>query len=298
VYNVFGNLTSLTLGNNAVTTFGYYGVGGANDTTEGYYGRLWEIKTVNAGSTVLQDVKHTWDAGGNLSQCQTLLTAPSTWETETFAYDSLDRIIADGGTVMTDSPGDADNNGVINSDDVTYVQNVILWLIQLTNGCDANQDGTINIGDVTRIELMMGSAGYSYDQIGNITTKNGDSYTYSVDHPHAVNSAGSMSYTYDANGNMTSRPRESGRPVLSLTLTNGGSGYTSAPTITIIGGGGSGATATATLRGNSVSSVTLTNSGNGYAAALERRLRSPWPQVRWAALKLPPAAADLLQRRR
>jgi RHS repeat-associated protein len=44
------------------------------------------------------------------------------------------------------------------------------------------------------------------------------------------------------------------------------SGYTSAPTVAIIGGGGSGATATAILTGNSVSALTLTNAGSGYVS--------------------------------
>ncbi len=46
------------------------------------------------------------------------------------------------------------------------------------------------------------SESYSYNQIGNILTKNGASYTYSSK-PHAVTQVGSTSYAYDANGNMT-----------------------------------------------------------------------------------------------
>ncbi len=51
--------------------------------------------------------------------------------------------------------------------------------------------------------------------------------------------------------------------VVSLTLTGGGSNYTSAPTVTFTGGGGEGAAATDTLR---VNSVTVSNSqrGSGY----------------------------------
>src|SRR5712692_7337321 len=53
------------------------------------------------------------------------------------------------------------------------------------------------------------------------------------------------------------------RVVASLTLTNGGSGYTSAPTVIISGGGGSGALATTTL---GVSAVTVNNGGGGYTS--------------------------------
>jgi len=54
-------------------------------------------------------------------------------------------------------------------------------------------------------------------------------------------------------------------PVASLTLTNGGSGYTSPPTVTITGGGGSGATATATI-GGPVASISVTNPGINYTS--------------------------------
>lgn len=53
-----------------------------------------------------------------------------------------------------------------------------------------------------------------------------------------------------------------------LSVTNGGSGYTTAPTVAISGGGGSGAAATATVAASgSVTSLTLTNPGTGYTAA-------------------------------
>ncbi|MFC2018022.1 RHS repeat-associated core domain-containing protein [Chloroflexota bacterium] len=45
---------------------------------------------------------------------------------------------------------------------------------------------------------------YVYNEIGNITSMNGTSYTYGTK-PHAVTAAGSTSYAYDANGNMTTR---------------------------------------------------------------------------------------------
>ena len=52
----------------------------------------------------------------------------------------------------------------------------------------------------------------------------------------------------------------------SVTLTSGGSGYTSAPTVSFSGGSGSGAAGTATVSG-SVVSVTITNVGSGYSSA-------------------------------
>lgn len=50
-------------------------------------------------------------------------------------------------------------------------------------------------------------------------------------------------------------------PLRSIRLGNGGSGYTSAPTVTITGGGGTGATATATLGPTGLKSITIVDKG-------------------------------------
>lgn len=52
-----------------------------------------------------------------------------------------------------------------------------------------------------------------------------------------------------------------------IKVTSGGTGYVSAPTVTILGDG-SGANATAVLSGNSVSSITMNNIGSGYTRAV------------------------------
>ncbi len=52
-----------------------------------------------------------------------------------------------------------------------------------------------------------------------------------------------------------------------ITIGSGGSGYTSAPPVTISSGGGSGATATATVSGGAVTAITITNPGSGYTSA-------------------------------
>jgi hypothetical protein len=54
----------------------------------------------------------------------------------------------------------------------------------------------------------------------------------------------------------------------SVTVTNGGTGYTSAPTVTFVGGGqGINAAATATVAGGAVTAITLTNAGSNYNSA-------------------------------
>jgi YD repeat-containing protein len=124
-----GSISELNIGNPWVltTTYGYYGVRGTNNATGGYYGRLWAIKTVNSGATVLQDEKY---------------------------------------------------------------------------GCDANQNGTIDMGDVVFILNNLLSAYYTaYNALGNITSMRGKSYIYGTK-PHAVTRVGTTAYTYDNNGNM------------------------------------------------------------------------------------------------
>lgn len=54
--------------------------------------------------------------------------------------------------------------------------------------------------------------------------------------------------------------------VLSATITNNGTNYGSAPTVTIVGGGGSGATAVAILGNGGVKNATLTFAGVDYTA--------------------------------
>ena len=54
--------------------------------------------------------------------------------------------------------------------------------------------------------------------------------------------------------------------VRSILITNGGSSYTSAPTVTISGGGGTGATATATVSGGVVTDITVTAAGSGFTS--------------------------------
>lgn len=52
-----------------------------------------------------------------------------------------------------------------------------------------------------------------------------------------------------------------------ITVTAGGSGYTTAPTVTLTGGGGSGAAAVAVLEDDEVVAINITNPGTGYTSA-------------------------------
>jgi uncharacterized repeat protein (TIGR01451 family) len=54
--------------------------------------------------------------------------------------------------------------------------------------------------------------------------------------------------------------------VTAISIASGGSGYTTAPTVTFANGGGTGATATATITGGAVTSITVTTGGSGYTS--------------------------------
>ena len=61
---------------------------------------------------------------------------------------------------------------------------------------------------------------------------------------------------------------ELSRSVLAVTITNGGTGYTSAPIVTFSGGGATTqATAIAVLSGGSVTAIKLITNGSGYTSA-------------------------------
>ena len=64
---------------------------------------------------------------------------------------------------------------------------------------------------------------------------------------------------YEVTGNLVER-------VDNITVTDGGSGYTSDPTVTISGGNGSGATATPSIVGGILKQVFVTNGGTGYTS--------------------------------
>jgi hypothetical protein len=83
----------------------------------------------------------------------------------------------------------------------------------------------------------------------------------------AHSSAGVLLGAQPAGSGAVLIPVISGGAVISITISSGGSGYTSAPVIQFVGGNGNGATATCTVSSGAINSVTVTAGGNSYTIA-------------------------------
>jgi RHS repeat-associated protein len=183
-YNHLGQVTEINLGNGLTTTFGYWGVGGAYDTTGGYFGNLWEIKTFPEVGSALQDVKHTWDGAGNLTQREDVIAQ----ETESFAYDFLDRLTAVSGPYSHSYSYDEIGN-------ITSMNGVYY-----TYG-----------GSKPHAVTAVGDADYTYDANGNMTDRDGQTITWDVENRPVT--IGSSAFIYDGNGNRVLKT-EGGETVL------------------------------------------------------------------------------------
>ena len=92
------------------------------------------------------------------------------------------------------------------------------------------------------------------------------------------------------------------RYIAGISITSGGSGYATAPTVGFTGGGGTGATAKAIIVGGVVTGITITNPGSGYtsapsvtftggtptvAATATTVISDPTTNPQWAGLTIP-----------
>jgi YD repeat-containing protein len=167
-----------------------------NLVTSTLYNQLGSITQINLGNGLRTNysywgIDHSTTAYGKLWEIQTLPQA--------------------GGTAIQDMQYTWDANS-----NLTTRQNTV-----------SSETENFTYDSLDRVTAVSGaySNSYGYDTIGNITTMNGNSYTYSTK-PHAVTAVGSTSYAYDANGNMTTRGTQTitwdveNRP---LTVTGGAS---------------------------------------------------------------------------
>jgi uncharacterized repeat protein (TIGR01451 family) len=127
-----------------------------------------------------------------------------------------------------------------------------------------NHGGTYYVAQITAIvsNTVTVSAPISASQGSDVLPVQ----MYSVNYSNVGTSTGHVSTITDV---LPGTLRYGGIPrnsVSSIQITNGGSGYTSAPTVNITGGGGAGATATATVSGGAVVAISISSGGNDYTS--------------------------------
>ena len=174
------------------TTYGYYQTGGAYDTAGGYYGRLWEIKTTKqpGGTPVLQDMRYTWDAGGNLTQRQDLVAA----ETESFTYDYLDRLTGVSGAYSQSLSYDTLGN--------------------ITSMTTSGNTRSYTYGSTPHAvtAITNPAVSYSYDDNGNLTDRGDQDLTWDYEN-RLLTVSGGASFIYDGDGNRVKKT-EGGEEIL------------------------------------------------------------------------------------
>jgi hypothetical protein len=134
------------------------------------------------------------------------------------------------------------------------------------NGSGAQATATVSGGRVTAITLTNG--GTEYTTAPTISFSGGGGSFASAT---AVIDPVDVDFDNDGQPGGTISgfivPPQITGAVTSITLTSGGAGYTSIPTITFTGGGGTGAAAMALVSGGRVTGITMTNDGSGYTSA-------------------------------
>ncbi|GAB6966352.1 hypothetical protein JCM25156A_03890 [Komagataeibacter kakiaceti JCM 25156] len=90
----------------------------------------------------------------------------------------------------------------------------------------------------------------------------------------------------------TATATETAGAVTAIAVSSGGSGYATAPAVTLSGGGGTGATATATVENGVVTGITVTNGGSGYASAPTVSIAAPADPTMDVAVQISQDGAD------
>ena len=165
----------------------------------------------------------------------------------------------------------------------TYITAVTPTSITLSAKPTISSDPGVKMPlNIETSELIVHHYGQGNLNIGaNITgsgafTIAGPSTAVAADYNFLVGNADGNNPNAPANQQLTNLPSTAGltvgmnvvgaQNVIAIQLTTGGTGYTSAPTVTIAGGGGSGATATATVASGAVTGFAITNAGTGYTS--------------------------------
>ena len=141
--------------------------------------------------------------------------------------------------------------------DPSIEENNVDYLIHLDNWT------TVGSGTYSASTNLTTFANQS-DWIDQVTTPNGSLVLIDLD-PIATG-VGRYAECTVTNTDDFTVPGDWSREITSITVSNGGSGYTSAPSVNISGGGGTGAIATATISNGAVTAVTLINNGYNFTS--------------------------------
>ncbi len=183
-----------------------------------------------------------------------------------------------GTATMTDctvSGNSASNSGggLVDQGTLTLTGCTVSGNVATNNGgglnCNIPTSDILTLADCTVSGNSAGANGGGLNDVfGSITLTNctvsGNSATTGGG-LHA-NGVANLTNTIVAGNTASTAPDVAGGTVTSATLISPGSGYTSAPTVTISGGGGTGATGHATLNYDYVLSISIDNGGSGYTS--------------------------------
>jgi hypothetical protein len=147
-----------------------------------------------------------------------------------------------------------------------YVSAPTVTLSAPPSGITATATATVSGGAVTGFSNILEGSGYVTPPAVSIAPPPpSPSGGPAVTTPQFAGAAG-LSATAGAISLGGSNTTTSNGSVLAITVTAGGSGYTSAPTVVVTGGGGTGAAATAVVTANAVTSINITAGGSGYTS--------------------------------
>jgi hypothetical protein len=162
-------------------------------------------------------------------------------------FDNYDYNRVEPGITLVPNQGFANGGQPYGCDSDFWFQNAqnIYWISNNNKRLGAWATSTLTGDAVSAVTLQLGGRGYNTAPAVTFIPANGGP------------GSGATATTTITGGAV---------PLYYIKVTNGGSGYTSAPTVTISGGGGSGATAAAVVKGGIVTGIHLFNKGTGYTS--------------------------------
>ncbi len=187
-YDRQGNVTQTTHPNSAVTVYDYGVNGKVSDITHAStllatidYGVHGKPETITYGNGVVSTFTYDDNNLYELTNKQSETSGSAIIQDLTYTYDSVGNIT----DIVDDSGGQSDRTMEFGYDDLYRLTSV------LATSTANNQNY---------------SHTYAYSPIGNITSFNGTSYTYTdsgYSNPHAATAIGAQAQTYDNSGNLT-----------------------------------------------------------------------------------------------